>query len=298
MSSALPQKIYISRQQGTEVYRYADDWGTVFKYGTRVRENEQVAMKLVAKYTDLPLPKVFPEDSAYFTSVGILAMSQISGSPLNASWDGLDEHTKERVCINIWNLIAKIRTIPKQPEFSHLFQCSADGTSTTFDPLLNDLRNSKISTPPDVLLEDATMKARICQRFPDMSHVFDVAADSSMVFTPTPLKDDTAVRARIYQRYLYHNGRLHAEDLPAMLPRSNLSVFTHGDIAPRNIMVDQTHRITGILDWERAGWYPDYWEYINIWKPSIDDDWQTWMDRTAPRKWDRSGINAARRVLF
>ena len=263
-----------------------------------MRESEEVAMKLVAKYTDLPLPKVFPEDSAYFTSVGILAMSRISGSPLNASWDGLDEHTKERVCTDIWNLIAKIRTIPKPPEFSHLFQCSADGTPTTFDPLLNDLRNCGVSTPPDVLLEDATMKARICQRFPDMSHVFDVAADGSMIFTPTPLKDDTAVRARIYQRYLYYNGRLHAEDLPTMLPRSDLSVFTHADIAPRNIMVDQTHHITGILDWEAAGWYPDYWEYINIWKPSNDYDWQTWMDRTAPRKWDCSGINAARRVLF
>ena len=63
-----------------------------------MRKSEEVAMKLVAKYTDLPLPKVFPEDSAYFTSTGLLAMSHISGSPLGASWGGLDEHTKERVC--------------------------------------------------------------------------------------------------------------------------------------------------------------------------------------------------------
>ncbi|XTI94786.1 hypothetical protein V2W45_1473897 [Cenococcum geophilum] len=214
-TAAVPQKIYIS---------YADDCSTIFKVGTRVRKNEEVAIKLVAKYTDLPLPKVFPEESAYFTLVGILVMSHISGLPLDASWDGLDEYTKER-------------------------------------------------------------------RFPDMCHVFNITADGLIIFTLIPLKDDTA-------RYLYYNGRLYAEDLPTMLLRSNLSVFTHADIAPRNIIVDQTHRITGILDWEAAGWYPNYWEYINIWKPSRDHDWQTWMDRTAPRKWDRSGINAARRVLF
>lgn len=83
-----------------------------------------------------------------------------------------------------------------------------------------------------------------------------------------------------------------------MLPRSNVSLFTHGDVAPRNIMVDESGHITGIIDWEQAGWYPDYWEYANIMKPSRDKDWQSWMDRTATQRWDLPGITAARRVLF
>ena len=53
-----------------------------------------------------------------------------------------------------------------------------------------------------------------------------------------------------------------------MLPRSSTSVFTHADIAPRNIMVDAQYRITGIIDWEAAGWYPDYWGYANIMGPA------------------------------
>ncbi len=53
-----------------------------------------------------------------------------------------------------------------------------------------------------------------------------------------------------------------------MLHRSDVSVFTHGDIAPRNIMVNETHRITGILNWETAGWYSDYWEYAKIMRPA------------------------------
>lgn len=38
--------------------------------------------------------------------------------------------------------------------------------------------------------------------------------------------------------------------------------FTHADICYTNILVDQdTGHVTGILDWEMAGWWPEYWEY-------------------------------------
>ncbi|KAI1473445.1 kinase-like protein [Daldinia eschscholtzii] len=39
-------------------------------------------------------------------------------------------------------------------------------------------------------------------------------------------------------------------------------VFTHGDINLRNVLVDEkSGRLSGIVDWETSGWYPDYWEY-------------------------------------
>ncbi|KAJ5481848.1 hypothetical protein N7475_000660 [Penicillium sp. IBT 31633x] len=38
-------------------------------------------------------------------------------------------------------------------------------------------------------------------------------------------------------------------------------VFTHADLSPRNILVEGG-RVTAILDWEYAGWYPEHWEYI------------------------------------
>lgn len=41
--------------------------------------------------------------------------------------------------------------------------------------------------------------------------------------------------------------------------RTYRSVFTHGDLAPRNILVRGT-KIVAIVDWEAAGWYPAYWE--------------------------------------
>jgi len=40
-------------------------------------------------------------------------------------------------------------------------------------------------------------------------------------------------------------------------------VFTHGDIAPRNFIVDKDKRLW-LLDWDLAGWYPAYMEYATI----------------------------------
>ena len=57
-------------------------------------------------------------------------------------------------------------------------------------------------------------------------------------------------------------------------------VFSHGDLRPANIVVkaDQqgNYSISSILDWERAGFYPDYWESVkatNTMVPQEEDDW-------------------------
>jgi aminoglycoside phosphotransferase (APT) family kinase protein len=50
-------------------------------------------------------------------------------------------------------------------------------------------------------------------------------------------------------------------------------VFTHADLSPRNIIV-QDGQIKGLLDWEFAGWYPEYWEYIKFFdRPAGCDGW-------------------------
>ncbi|KAF5552947.1 kinase-like domain-containing protein [Fusarium phyllophilum] len=41
-------------------------------------------------------------------------------------------------------------------------------------------------------------------------------------------------------------------------------VFTHGDLSSLNIMADGD-TVTGIVDWESAGWMPPYWEYTSAW---------------------------------
>ena len=139
--------------------------------------------------------------------------------------------------------------------------------------------------------------------FPAFQCCADGTASTDVLIKPLPnhdagpLASDVDLRERIYERYYEFNGRRYGRELLDMLPRSEKIVFTHADITPRNIIVDK-QGVVGIVDWEEAGWYPDYWEYANIMKPSDDCDWQRHMVQTAPEKWDLSGIVAARRVLF
>jgi len=37
--------------------------------------------------------------------------------------------------------------------------------------------------------------------------------------------------------------------------------FTHGDLGVQNILVRDDATVAAIIDWECAGWYPEYWEY-------------------------------------
>ncbi len=153
-------------------------------------------------------------------------------------------------------------------------------------------------------------KIREIDRPPECSRAFQCSADGSTTHDPLikdlekpprPTLSDDALRVRTHERQLHYGGQRYAEELPNMLPRSSSSVFTHADIAPRNIMVDEQYRITGIIDWEAAGWYPDYWGYANIMRPACRrGDWQEYMDRAAPQslKCNLEGIKAARRVLF
>ena len=201
--------------------------GVVAKKGRRVTRNEAAALALVKSQTDVPVPELY--SATFFlrdgNECGSLLMEKIEGSPLEDVWDSFGDSTKSRICGDIWSIVDKLRQISRPFEFSHLYQCGADG-SVSNDVLIQDLHSAK-----------------------------------------TPIQDDDALRARIYERYLHFNGRLFEHTLPSMLPRSDVSVFTHGDLTPRNIMVDQGY-ITGVIDWEESGWFPDYWEYANIMKPS------------------------------
>ncbi|KKY25339.1 putative phosphotransferase enzyme family protein [Phaeomoniella chlamydospora] len=60
-------------------------------------------------------------------------------------------------------------------------------------------------------------------------------------------------------------------------------VLSHGDFRPANIMVslDSNRRVTGLLDFEAFGWYPEYWDYVK----AVLSDWDGcdgWLDHLPP----------------
>ncbi|KAL2753374.1 hypothetical protein ACRALDRAFT_1065313 [Sodiomyces alcalophilus JCM 7366] len=221
-------------------------------------------MRLVKEHApNVPVPLV--HGSLYKFNDGVpfygeLSMEFMPGRTLKSMWAELDKTSKDRICQEIWDLVAQIRTIPRPDDLGPGLYRTVDG-SPSRDPLLGD--NNDIP--------------------------------------PRDLDDDT-LRDRIYSRYVASNGLSYRdiEDIPGILPRSNISVFAHGDIGPRNIIVDENCHITALLDWESSGWFPDYWEFAQMMKfcDPLECEWQRWMEKTMPKAWDITGIRKVRRVLF
>ena len=49
--------------------------------------------------------------------------------------------------------------------------------------------------------------------------------------------------------------------------------FTQGDFKAHNILIDKDANLSGFLDWESAGWYPEYWEYTTAMRFGRDSWW-------------------------
>ena len=81
-----------------------------------------------------------------------------------------------------------------------------------------------------------------------------------------------------------------AEFFERNLPKAlcgDRATFTHSDLHPQNVIVSETggeggeedeeekvYSVAAIIDWEKAGWYPDYWEYAASFVDlQWDDDW-------------------------
>ena len=86
-------------------------------------------------------------------------------------------------------------------------------------------------------------------RFPKQGGPFD----NEMEFNNFMVEERNRLVPEFFKRYaraaLTHNHDIH---------------FAHADFSPRNILVDEYGRVNAVLDWDRAGWYPEYWDQTRI----------------------------------
>lgn len=75
--------------------------------------------------------------------------------------------------------------------------------------------------------------------------------------------------------------------LHSRLRHDHRIVLTHGDLNPKNIILldgaRDTVSISGVVDWEMGGWYPEYWDSLkalNTRGPDDDSDW--WISLPEP----------------
>lgn len=74
-------------------------------------------------------------------------------------------------------------------------------------------------------------------------------------------------------------GQCHNHQPPYVLK------FTHANLCPQNILVDDSGRISALIGWEQSGWYPEYWEYTQLHHATSTefDDWLEALAKAIPR---------------
>lgn len=115
----------------------------------------------------------------------------------------------------------------------------------------------------------------------------------------SPYADDVCSVLRTPVRSHFLRGE---EDLYQESQASNLyqrMTFTHGDFQAHNILVDDEGHLSGLLDWECAGWYPGGWEY-SIPRAQTPGSWWSqaveWMGGSKYQQGQRLGSIVQRQI--
>ncbi|GKZ30000.1 hypothetical protein AbraIFM66950_007429 [Aspergillus brasiliensis] len=95
-------------------------------------------------------------------------------------------------------------------------------------------------------------------------------------FNKGPFNSEDDFNRTLVEAYQAQAPKRHIKSfLTGMLSeREHRIVFTHGDLRHANIMVNDDGKVTGIVDWEFSGWYPEYWEFakaLYVWR--WQNDW-------------------------
>lgn len=113
---------------------------------------------------------------------------------------------------------------------------------------------------------------------------------------------DTVQDFHKYLREGYEGEREDAHEANSLVESHNRSCgkpkFTHGDLSTLNIIA-RGDDVVGIIDWETAGWWPEYWEYTSAWHVNpYNEFWREHVDTFLEPKVEELDMERLRRKLF
>jgi aminoglycoside phosphotransferase (APT) family kinase protein len=207
----------------------------VLKGGESVHPSEAENMKFAATYTQIRVPKVHRVFSSRLNGddhdTWFIVMDYVPGFTVEDNWKVLSETTRDDVTSQVAGMIEQMQSI----SLNHMPPGPIGGGAPFQGPWFSD--TCGIGPGPFDTLQE--MEDWLNQKL------------------------DTRLRLR-------------RPDVSAVTPRFEFTkdtrmVFTHQDIAPRNLILDPSGRLW-LIDWAYAGVYPEGFEQAAIPKQQSRDD--------------------------
>lgn len=224
----------------------------VVKHGSLTDPLEAESMLFVRIHTGIRTPRLYAAYQSADRKSLYIVMEFIPGNTLESEWPSMSEQQKRMVCKRLRYYLDELRKLPSPGYFGAVgHQHLPDGIFWSLDP-------------------DAELVRAISGPF-----------DSEQEFNNTFVLKCRLVHRNDERRG--HKADFYAKSLPQVF-KGNRPTFTHADFQRKNVIVkkrDQTlafeneddYEVT-LIDWEKSGWYPDYWEYtIAAFAFRFDDDW-------------------------
>ncbi|KAG5727189.1 hypothetical protein E4T56_gene3645 [Termitomyces sp. T112] len=215
---------------------YGMPFNTVLKCGERVREDEALSMKL-ARSLGLPVPRVLFYSDDEDAGGGIIWMTRVPGDLLSQVWRDLSDVERSSIMGELHQCFVRLRECknPRSPKISSI-------TGTWIRSFRAD------------------------------SGVIPVCLDKSELFRYLVRPRNHAIREQSEEKRVKFDDQ--TRKIEHLADMSHSIVFAHGDLMLHNIIVKDGH-LSGIIDWECAGWLPEYWNYTTM----------TVRAYTSPRDW-------------
>jgi aminoglycoside phosphotransferase (APT) family kinase protein len=208
----------------------------VVKYGHRVTSTEADTLAFVGANTTLPVPKLL--GLYVHNNITYIIMSRLPGTPLLKLLSAMSLEEMNVVTSDLKLMMDQLRALNITD-----FETESYIGLVRRGPCRDMIFRSGYESKGPFSTEEA-MYENIIERWINSIPLHPMPG-SSIQFT-----------RRLYQD-----------------TSGNHIVFTHGDLNPTNILVEEGH-VSGIIDWEQSGWYPEYWEYIKtMW--GCFDAWET-----------------------
>ncbi|KAI1076878.1 hypothetical protein F5B20DRAFT_583829 [Whalleya microplaca] len=221
----------------------------VIKYGTGVKLIEGENMLFVRQNCTIPVPKLYAmyqiedqNDDEEIVKINVIVTEYIHGKTI---WDCLNQNgftrgQEESVIAQLKAQFNELRSIsPPSPSFYGVL-----ARRPYEDPNWN--------------IADRTGRGP----FESANKFLDILFPKEH---PTPCGRSSRINIQSCRTEFHHVSRAHINP-----------VFTHADFHAQNVILREDG-VPCLIDWERAAWYPAYWEYITSAPES--SDLTTWHQR-------------------